>query len=403
MEPMRVLMVSRASYRLPESQGGPDAYALRTATYLVPQGHEVFLVGQGHPGPAFGEVRFVRVPTNIQVTSRIRFAYFLKAFLLNIASVLTALRFLWRNRDQVDIVHCNSNLTVVLMSLLGPKKPLIYTMHDPLAVRGGVRPGPWLERLLRPLINGLFERWALHRSAHVIALSSEIRKQAEEVIGDTSKLTLVYPLSRPAPPTTPRSGPQKPILRQYVLSVGAQTGRKRFDLLIRALPRIPSAIGLVLVGSGSDRLRLGRCAREVGVADRVVFLDRVSDAELSGLYRDALVYALASSREGLPATVIEAALSGTPTLYFTDAPHPDLEGSPSDYLRVIQSLDPQPVADAINRAVARDSKAVPDRRQIAQWARSRFPPPEVLAGAIGRIYAGVAEPALLPEGTDLVA
>jgi glycosyltransferase involved in cell wall biosynthesis len=400
---MRVLMISRASYRLPESQGGPDAYALRTATYLVPQGHEVFLVGQGHLGPAFGDVRFIRVPTNLQVTSGGRFAYFLKAFLLNLASILTALRFLRENRDQVDIVHCNSNLTVVLLSLFGPKKPLIYTMHDPVMVRGAARPGPWLERLLRPLINGLFERWALQRSAHVIALSSEIRKQAEEVLGDTSKLTLVYPLSRPAPPSTPRPGSPKTFLKPYVLSVGAQTGRKRFDLLIRALPRIPSAIGLVLVGSGSDRLRLDRCAREVGVSERVLFLDRVSDTELSGLYRDALVYALASSREGLPATVIEAALSGTPALYFTDAPHPDLEGSPSDYLRVIQSLEPQPVADAINQAVARNPGTVPDRRQIAKWARSRFPPPEVLAGTIGRIYAGVAEAGLLPEATDMVA
>ncbi len=67
---MRVLMVSRASYRLPASQGGTDAYALRTATYLVPQGHTVYLVGQGQPGPAFSEVRFVRVPTPVQITSR---------------------------------------------------------------------------------------------------------------------------------------------------------------------------------------------------------------------------------------------------------------------------------------------------------------------------------------------
>ncbi|MCI4358731.1 MAG: glycosyltransferase family 4 protein [Thermoplasmata archaeon] len=400
---MRVLMVSRASYPLPASQGGTDAYALRTATYLVPQGHQVFLVGQGQPGPAFGEVRFVRVPARVQVTSRLRVAYFLKGFLLNIASVLTATKFLRKDPDRIDIVHCNSNLAVVLLGLLFPGKPLVYTMHDPLVLPQRARPATWIDRLIRPINNGLFERWALRRAAHVIAVSSEIRTQAEQVIGDSRKLTLLYPFSRPAHAVSTDTGPSEAIEPPYVLSVGAQTGRKRFDLLIRALALIPSSIGLVLVGSGSDRPRLGRCAREVGVTERVVFLDHVNDDQLLGLYREASVYALASTREGFPATLIEAALNGTPTLYFTDAAHADLERSQSDFFRVIHSLEPERMADAINRTWAGEPGRVPDRGRIAQWARSRFPPPEAVAGAIDRIYAGVVGPMMLREPAGVTA
>ncbi len=200
------------------------------------------------------------------------------------------------------------------------------------------------------------------------------------------------------PPGTSES-PRQP----YVLSVGAQTGRKRFDLLIRALSQVPSEMRLVLVGSGSDRARLKRCARDEGVAARVTFLDHVDESELSQLYRGARVYALASTREGFPATLIEAALSGTPTLYFTEAPHPDLEDSQSDFFRVIHSLEPAQVAEAIDQACALPPAAIPGRRQIAQWARSRFPAPETVAGAIGRIYAGVAESALIPEGVQATA
>lgn len=386
---MRVLIVSRASYRLPASQGGTDAYALRTATYLVPQGHEVFLVGQGQPGPAFGGVQFVRVPTAIQVTSRFRFTYFLKGFLLNASSVLTAWRFLRRNGGDIDIVHCNSNLGVIVLGALYPDKPFVYTIHDPLAKPGAQ--SSLLERFIRPVNNGILERWALRRANHVIAVSSEIRDQVQKEVGGASKLTLLYPFSRPS-----SAAPSRPALLEagdgpYILSVGAQTGRKRFDLLIEAMAQIQPEIRLLLVGTGSERSRLVRAAEEAGVADRVTFLDHVSEGQISALYRGALVYAMASTREGFPATLMEAALSGTPTLYFTDAPNADLDSFQSDFFRVIHSLDRERLADAINWACARSLHGAVDRRQVANWARSRFPTPESVAGELDRIYSNVAE------------
>lgn len=387
---MQVLIVSRASYRLPVSQGGTDAYALRTATYLIPQGHEVYLVGQGRPGPAFGAVRFVRVPTDVQVTSRFRATYFFKGLALSLASVLTAVKFLRRRGVSIDVIHCNSNLGVLILKRLYPSYPMVYTLHDPLILG---RSTSWLDSLVRPVNNGLLERWALRRADHIIAVSSEIRAQVEKVLGPSSKLTLLYPLSRghaPRPgaisPTTTADG-QAP----YVLSIGAQTGRKRFDLLIRALARTKFAVRLVLVGSGSDRPRLVRTAEECGVADRVVFHDHVSEGEIADLYRGALVYAMASEREGFPVTLMEAVLSGTPTLYFTDAETGDLDGFQSDFFRVVRSLGDEEIARDLDLACSQGLRRPVDRGRIARWAQSRFPTPESVAHELGRIYQDAAE------------
>ena len=388
---MRVLIVSRASYRLPASQGGTDAYALRTARYLVPQGHEVFLVGQGQPGPAFGSIGFIRVPTNVQASGRFRLTYFLKGLVLSLGSVLSAIKFLRRRESHIDVIHSNSHLGVLILKRLFPSYPLVYTIHDPL-YRPGSRLAP-LERLIRPINNGLLERWALRRADSIIAVSSEIRSQVERMIGSAEKLSLLYPFSRPATiREESRSHASIPLAPQpYVLSVGAQMGRKRFDLLIRALVHTRPPVNLVLVGTGSDRPRLIRTAQEFGVAERVYFYDHVSEASIGELYRGATVYAMASAREGFPVTLIEAALSGTPTLYFTESSTEDLEGFQSDFFRVIRSLDDSEIANAINSTCSRVLGDSVPRHEIEGWARSRFQTPEAVANDLGKIYADVAD------------
>jgi glycosyltransferase involved in cell wall biosynthesis len=388
---MRVLILSRASYPLPASQGGTDAYSLRTALVLVPRGHDVFLVGQGRPGAAFGRVNFIEVPTSRQVTSRHRPSYFVKGLLLSLASTLTAIKFLRRNRSTIDVIHSNSNLGAILLKALFPEKPMVYTIHDPL-VDLSTRLPPF-DRLVRLLNNGLLEHLALRRADHIVAVSGEIRAQVEHLLGPSDKVTLVYPiLSLPATPEKVAHPGPDAVPKPYVLSVGAQTGRKRFDLLIRALALDGPDLGLVLVGSGPDRARLVRTAELSGVGSRVTFLDEVSESALDRLYREALAYVIVSEREGFPATLVEAALSGTPALYFTDAPTPDLDDRQSDFFRVTHSLSEEEIAKVITGICSRKNRGSLDRRRIASWARTRFPTGESVANELSEIYDAVAEP-----------
>ena len=108
--------------------------------------------------------------------------------------------------------------------------------------------------------------------------------------------------------------------RRVVLTVGRLSTSERYkghDRLIAALPgilaRVPDAAYLV-VGSGDDRPRLERLAREAGVRDRVVFAGQVADAELADYFALADVFAMPSTGEGFGIAFLEAAASGLPVI-----------------------------------------------------------------------------------------
>jgi glycosyltransferase involved in cell wall biosynthesis len=107
-----------------------------------------------------------------------------------------------------------------------------------------------------------------------------------------------------------------------IVCVGRVERYKRVDVLLRALqrllPRFPDA-ELVVVGSGSDRVRLERLAGELGVASRVRFSGFVDGALRDRLVASARVSACASEKEGWGLTVIESSALGTPVVA-SDAP-----------------------------------------------------------------------------------
>jgi glycosyltransferase involved in cell wall biosynthesis len=67
-------------------------------------------------------------------------------------------------------------------------------------------------------------------------------------------------------------------------------------------------VRLRIAGDGPERPRLERCARESPIRDRVEFLGQVSD--LRSFYRGLDLFALTSSTEQMPMTVLEAMASG---------------------------------------------------------------------------------------------
>jgi len=94
-----------------------------------------------------------------------------------------------------------------------------------------------------------------------------------------------------------------------VMSVTRLHSEKRLDRLIRALARLrremPGAAA-ILLGSGPERERLGRLARELGVADVVRFPGAVRNADLPGWYRLADVVVSLLDRTNASNPVFEA-------------------------------------------------------------------------------------------------
>ncbi len=126
---------------------------------------------------------------------------------------------------------------------------------------------------------------------------------------------------RPAADTGERAAARTalglPLDARIVLGASRMVPRKGFDVLLDALVHLPADVIVALVGDGRDRGRLERHAQELGVASRVRFLGRVSEAELPLAHRAADVFAMLCrdrwrglEAEGFGIVFLEAGASG---------------------------------------------------------------------------------------------
>ena len=103
-----------------------------------------------------------------------------------------------------------------------------------------------------------------------------------------------------------------------ILTVGTMKAVKNHPLLLRAFARLdrPDA-RLMFVGDGNGREALLSLARDLDVADRVIFAGFHPDP--TPFYKTADLFVLSSNYEGFGNVVVEALATGTPVVS-TDCP-----------------------------------------------------------------------------------
>jgi len=155
--------------------------------------------------------------------------------------------------------------------------------------------------------------------ATVIAVSEEIAAWRESTLGRRC-VVIANGVPVPPPPTPEARAAARRALGVedgdvVVGCVARLAPEKDHALLLRAtqaaLPAAP-ALRIALVGDGVERPRLESLAAGLGITDRVSFLGSRSDvgALLPGLD----VFTLASRREGLPLSLLEALAAGVPAV-----------------------------------------------------------------------------------------
>ena len=152
---------------------------------------------------------------------------------------------------------------------------------------------------------------------------------------------------------------------RVVLCVGAKRPHKNQEILIHALGHLPPDIRLVLAGHAEPyEQRLRALARELGLNERVVFVDWVAEEDLEALWSIAGVAAFPTLAEGFGFPVLEAMARGVPVAA-SDLPvlREVADGWPNYF-------DPRDPADAC-RAILQALEDPPDPA-VGRGLASRF-------------------------------
>lgn len=216
---------------------------------------------------------------------------------------------------QADVIHTHnehsfaSNAAAILARRFG--KPLVLTLHGRLII--GSRLGDSILSIYERTVS----RWIFDAATGItVAMPSEMERLAQQSRLPRERMAVIpvgidleyWDSLRAATPAI--YSWQSGLERKKVILVATQLiRRKGIDFLIRGMPRIlavePEAV-LLIAGSGDEAANLRQLTHLLNLEDRIHFLGRVFDAELSAAYRIADVFVLPSLSEGLPLCIMEA-------------------------------------------------------------------------------------------------
>ncbi len=230
-------------------------------------------------------------------------------------------------------------------------------------------------------VRSAYVRYAVPRSARtadlVVAVSETLRRDAIRLfVLDPNRIVSV-PMG-PSPwvleQLEGRRAPIEPYVTQdgapYVLCISRLYALKNHRRLIEAFADLVHSDGfphkLVIVGGDADvtRNQLSDIARVLGVADRVVLLGRVPQAEVPKLYAGADMVAYVSLYETFGHPVLEAFATGRPLVTSTTGGAAEVAGGAA---RLVDPTDVEDIADGLSEVLSDPVQ----RERLAEAGRAR--------------------------------
>ena len=244
-------------------------------------------------------------------------------------------------REQPDLILSfaeGANFpAIVAAALTGYLGRLSVSVHnDPMHV-------PMRYRRLLP--------WLYRLPARVIAVSKGVRHGLDSVGVPAAKMSFIpNPIVvRDHQATANKSAP--PLPHPFALGVGRLVHQKGFERLLEAFGRLnQSAVHLVVLGEGPERVNLLRMAHELGIEEYVHLPGFVTDVDT--WYRHAECFVLSSRHEGWAMVLVEAMANGCPVVSF------DCNYGPSEILEdganglLVHEGDVEGLAEAMGRVLS---------------------------------------------------
>lgn len=253
-------------------------------------------------------------------------------------------------------------LNTLMAPILSPCSLVIHmkTMHAYTAPEGVSPPARLYRRLNYP-------RTA--RQADAIIINSEsLRSEVEHYLDvDPRKLRLIYEavdhdLFRPGDPAAARSYVTKfGLTRPFALFVSSLWRYKNCDNLLRAWALERDRLAgrqLAVVGHGRDQgyaSELRTLARDLGIADDVMFVGGVPLEDTARFYQaaDVLVYPSLNETFGLP--ILEAMACGCPVVTSDVSAMPEIAGGAA---LLCDPRDPSSIAQTLVESLAQRDRLV---------------------------------------------
>ncbi len=225
-------------------------------------------------------------------------------------SIVRAIRRYMRDHGPFDAIHGHSSKGGALARLasIGTGVPAFYTIHGLILTDPKMPRLSWTFYWSIELFLSLF-------TSRIIAVSPEELRAAVQLGYGRSRVTLV-PNGIGPTPLTPREQARKDLgldSEKFVIGfVGRLVDQKAPQVLISAFASVAAAVDnarLALVGSGPLQDALQLQARQLGVAEKILWLGERSASAVMAAFD---VFAISSRREGLPYVVLEAMAAGLP-------------------------------------------------------------------------------------------
>jgi glycosyltransferase involved in cell wall biosynthesis len=233
--------------------------------------------------------------------------------LRNLAFARSSARWLRRHRHELDLIQGNGFVTWEACDIVAAHFIHAGWRKSPYYPFTSLSPYSLYQRLYT-FLNSRWEKRAFLRAARVIAVSHGIAKELELLGVPADRIEVIYngvDTEQFCPGPSDRDSFGLPSNLPLALFVGdIRTPRKNLDTVLRTLQQTPE-IRLAVAGSvkGSPYPAL---ARELGVSERVFFLDKVS--RIPSLMRSVDLFVFPSRYEAHPLVVLEAMASGLPAI-----------------------------------------------------------------------------------------
>jgi glycosyltransferase involved in cell wall biosynthesis len=303
-ESLSVLIVTH-QFAKNDGQGRVNYEIVRAA---LAAGHSVTMLASGiaselleHP-----RVRFVKIESSRAPTRLLQYQLF----------AWRSWRWIRAHRQEFDVVHVNGFITWASADVNS-----VHFVHDgwyrcgfyPFRPLGGARHA---YQVIYTKLNAYLEARAFRQTKAIIAVSAKVRDEIRAIGIDARRLQVIYngvdvDEFAPGPPERSRFGlPDGPFL--FLFAGDLRIARKNLDTVLHAFRDVPSRAHLVVAADLRGNQRYQTLAAELGMAERVHFVDFVRD--MPALMRSVNAFVFPSRYEAMSLVLLEALAAALPVV-----------------------------------------------------------------------------------------